>query len=194
MRVDGHLAWLHSASTPTDVLLTVHRRRGTAAMDDAGVLPAFTGVAVHDAWAPYDTYTDAVHALRNAHELRELVYVVDTATGQVADLAGQAIDALRQLNRLTVTARADGSQPDPADLAEQTHLLRSAVVFGAEATADRTDKLHRKRHALFVRLRDDAPTTSASSPTRPCRSTTTRPSGPSARRNSGSSSPAACAP
>ncbi|MFV2110679.1 IS66 family transposase, partial [Micromonospora sp. LOL_015] len=106
------------------------------------------------AWAPYDTYTDAVHALCNAHVLRELVYVVDTATGQVADLAGQAIDALRRLNRLTVTARADGGEPDPADLAEQTHLLRSAVVLGAEATADRTDKLHRKYHALFVRLRD----------------------------------------
>ena len=25
-------------------------------MDAAGVLPRFTGVAVHDAWAPYDTY------------------------------------------------------------------------------------------------------------------------------------------
>ncbi|MFY1697410.1 IS66 family transposase [Solwaraspora sp. WMMA2101] len=154
MRVDGRLAWLHSASTPTDVFLTVHRRRGTAGMDDAGVLPGYTGVAVHDAWAPYDTYTDAVHALCNAHVLRELVYVVDTATGQVADLAGQAIDALRHLNRLTVTARADGGEPDPADLAEQTHLLRSAVVLGAAATATRTDKLHRKYHALFVRLRD----------------------------------------
>ncbi|MFY1653374.1 IS66 family transposase [Solwaraspora sp. WMMB762] len=154
IRVDGRLAWLHSASTPTDVLLTAHRRRGTAGMDDAGVLPGYTGVAVHDAWAPYDTYTDAVHALCNAHVLRELVYVVDTATGQVADLAGQAIDALRHLNRLTVTARADGCEPDPADLAEQTHLLRSAVVLGAAATAARTDKLHRKYHALFVRLRD----------------------------------------
>ncbi|MFY1699527.1 IS66 family transposase [Solwaraspora sp. WMMA2101] len=154
IRVDGRLAWPHSASTPTDVLLTVHRRRGTAAMDDAGVLPGYTGTAVHDAWAPYDTYTDAVHALCNAHVLRELVYVVDTATGQVADLAGQAIDALRRLNRLTVTARADGCEPDPADLAEQTHLPRSAVVLGAAATATRTDKLHRKYHALFVRLRD----------------------------------------
>ncbi|MFV2110667.1 IS66 family transposase, partial [Micromonospora sp. LOL_015] len=26
IRVDGRLAWLHSASTPTDVLLTAHRR------------------------------------------------------------------------------------------------------------------------------------------------------------------------
>ncbi|QSB16683.1 IS66 family transposase [Natronosporangium hydrolyticum] len=154
MRVDGRLAWLHSASTPTDVLLTVHRRRGTAAMDDAGVLPRFTGVAVHDAWAPYDTYTDAVHALCNAHVLRELVYVVDTATGQVADLAGQAIGALRQLHHLVSHARASGGEPQPADLAAQAHLLRSAVVLGATATATRGDKLQRKHHALFVRLRD----------------------------------------
>jgi hypothetical protein len=55
MRTGGRLAWLHSASTPTDVLLTVHPKRGTAAMDAAEVLPTFGGTAVHDAWAPYDT-------------------------------------------------------------------------------------------------------------------------------------------
>jgi len=38
-------------------------------------------------------------------------------------------------------------------LAEQQHLLRSAVVLGAEATAARTSTLQRKYHALFVRLR-----------------------------------------
>lgn len=154
MRVAGRLAWLHSASTRTDVLLTAHRRRGTAAMDAVGVLPGFTGVAVHDAWAPYDTYTDAVHALCNAHVLRELVYVVDTANGPVADLAAQAITALRALNRLVTDTRTAGGEPDPAALAEQTHLLRSAVVLGAEATTARTSPLQRKYHALFVRLRD----------------------------------------
>jgi transposase len=154
MRTDGRLAWLHSASTGTDVLLSVHAKRGVAAMDAAGVLPAFTGVAVHDAWAPYDTYTDAVHALCNAHVLRELVYVTDTATGQGADLAAQAIRALQQLHRLVSVARAGGGEPDPAEVAEQAHLLRSAVVLGAETTAARAGKLQRKYHALFVRLRD----------------------------------------
>jgi hypothetical protein len=41
-------------------------------MTTAGVLPGFTGIAVHDAWAPYDTFTTAVHALCNAHLLRQL--------------------------------------------------------------------------------------------------------------------------
>jgi transposase len=67
LRVAGGLGWVHSASTATDSLLTVHPKRGAAGMDAAGVLPAFGGIAVHDAWAPYDTYTRvAGHALCNA--------------------------------------------------------------------------------------------------------------------------------
>ena len=154
MRTDGRLAWLHSASTATDVLLSAHPKRGTAAMDAAGVLPAFAGIAVHDAWAPYDTYTRATHALCNAHVLRELVYVTDTATGEVADLASQAINALTELWRLIAAARTDGGEPDPVTIGEQQHLLRSATVLGAQATAARSGKLQRKHHALFVRLRD----------------------------------------
>ncbi len=46
-------------------------------MDTAGVLPNFTGVSVHDAWTPYDTYRAASHALCNAHVLRELQAVTD---------------------------------------------------------------------------------------------------------------------
>ena len=41
-------------------------------MDGAGVLPGFQGVAVHDAWSPYWSYTQATHALCNAHHQREL--------------------------------------------------------------------------------------------------------------------------
>ena len=154
MRTAGRLAWLHSASTPTDVLLAVHPKRGTTAMDAIGILPQFRGVAVHDAWAPYDTYTTAIHALCNAHVLRELVYVTDTATGQVADLAAQAIRALQHLNRLVTAAHTAGETPGQTALADQQHLLRSAVVLGAQATAERGSKLERKHHALFVRLRD----------------------------------------
>jgi transposase len=154
MRVEGRLAWLHSASTPTDVLLAVHAKRGTKAMDAIGVLPAFTGVAVHDAWAPYDTYTHMIHALCNAHALRELIYVIDTATGEVADHAQQAVTALRRLNRLAADARTAGQTPDPEKIGRYQHILHSAVVLGAQATAARASKLQRKYHALFVRLRD----------------------------------------
>lgn len=154
MRVAGRLAWLHSASSGTDVLLAVHTKRGTKAMDAIGVLPKFTGVAVHDAWAPYDTYTHMIHALCNAHALRELIYVTDTATGEVAEHAEQAATALRRLNRLIADAHAAEQTPDAEKLAFYLHVLRSAVVLGVQATAARASKLERKYHALFRRLRD----------------------------------------
>jgi hypothetical protein len=52
MRVEGRLAWLHSASTSTDVLLAVHPKRDTKAMNAMGILPRFAGVAVHDGGHP----------------------------------------------------------------------------------------------------------------------------------------------
>ena len=62
---------MHSASAGKHVLVTVHGKRGKDGMDAAGILPAFAGIAVHDAWAPYDSYgTVAAHALCNAHILR----------------------------------------------------------------------------------------------------------------------------
>jgi transposase len=152
MRVAGRLAWLHSASTANDVLLAVHAKRGTKAMDAIGVLPAFTGVAVHDAWAPYDTYTHMTHALCNAHALRELIYVTDTATGPVTKHAEQAATALRRLNRLIADAAEQA--PDAEKVSFYQHVLHSAVVLGVQATAARASKLERKYHALFVRLRD----------------------------------------
>ncbi len=36
-------------------------------MNAMGVLPAFTGTAVRDTWAPYDAYSTAAHALCSAN-------------------------------------------------------------------------------------------------------------------------------
>ena len=92
-RVAGKLAWVHSASAGKHVLVTVHAKRGKDGMDAAGILPAFAGIAVHDAWAPYDSYgTVAAHALCNAHILRELTAVTETGDTSRCDL-GRAGDS-----------------------------------------------------------------------------------------------------
>jgi len=72
-RIAGRLGWVHSASTETMTRYTSHAKRGVEAIDDAGVLPGFSGVAVHDGWKPYKSYTDAIHALCAGHHLRELL-------------------------------------------------------------------------------------------------------------------------
>jgi len=54
-RVDSRLHWVHCARTGKYTLLMVHPKRGRQAMEEMGILSSFAGVAVHDAWAPYDT-------------------------------------------------------------------------------------------------------------------------------------------
>jgi len=49
-------------------------------MMEAGILPLFKGVAVHDHWVPYYRFTNLSHSLCNAHLLRELRYF-EEATG-----------------------------------------------------------------------------------------------------------------
>ena len=146
---------MHSASTGKYSLITVHGRRGREAMNAAGVLPEFAGVAVHDAWAPYDTYPQFSHALCNAHALRELAAVTELATENDTTAgrwcwATQVGEALRELNILIHHT----ASPDAGAVAEQVRRYHDAAVIGAHQTRQRATKLQRKHHALARRLRD----------------------------------------
>ena len=162
LRVEGKLRWVHSASTGKYSLIFVHDRRGTKGMDAAGVLPEFAGIAVHDVWAPYDTYTSCTHALCGAHVLRELQAVTDLTEEGHWCWATQAGDALRELNELVNDALAACTNPDaptlegldPAALAAAIHRYRSAALLGVQATGARTSKLMGKHNALARRLID----------------------------------------
>jgi transposase/uncharacterized coiled-coil protein SlyX len=104
-RVAGRLHWVHSASTSLLSLFTVHAKRGKVAMDQAGVLPGFVGVAVHDGWAPYWRY-EVTHALCGAHLLRELEAITDEpGQGWAAGMAELLVDAKLVADR----ARAAGA-------------------------------------------------------------------------------------
>jgi transposase len=154
-RVGGKLAWVHSASSGKFALITVHPRRGRQAMDAAGVLPAFAGIAVHDCWAPYDGYDQVTHALCNAHALRELQAVTDAAPPGQWCWATQAADALRDLKRLADASLAiDGTlaRINQAKMAGIRHRYHSALLIGQKQTAARAGPLMRKHHALARRL------------------------------------------
>jgi transposase len=105
-RVAGRLHWIHSASTSLLTLFTVHAKRGKVAMDQAGVLGGFGGVAVHDGWAPYWRYEDVTHALCGAHLLRELDAISEgPGQGWAAGMAELLVDAKLAADR----ARAAGA-------------------------------------------------------------------------------------
>jgi len=154
-RVDGRLHWVHCARTGKYTLLMVHPKRGTEAMEAMGVLPSFAGVALHDAWAPYDTYAGPDHQLCCAHVLRELQAVTDAAAaGQWcwATQAAEALTAMQDLVRETISQGRDAV--DQAALAAQLRLFRSAVLIGASQTAGRSGALMKKHNALARRLLD----------------------------------------
>ena len=154
-RVDGKLAWVHCARTGKYTLLMVHPRRGTEAIEAMGVLPRFAGVAVHDAWAPYDTYTAPDHQLCCAHALRELQAVTDAAPAGQWYWAAQAAEALTAMQALVAEAIRQGRDAvDPAALSFQIRPYRSAALAGASQTAARSGPLMKKHHALARRLLD----------------------------------------
>ena len=70
--VGGKNHWVHTASNPEFTYLTINAKRGKEGMDAGGVLPAFTGIPVHDCWSPYWNYPFPLRGLCNAHLLREL--------------------------------------------------------------------------------------------------------------------------
>jgi transposase len=108
LRVAAHGHWLHVASTAQLTYYAVHAKRGRSAMDAMGILPAFRGIAVHDALSGYFPYPCG-HSLCNAHLLRDLTAVSElTRQRWPARLA----DLLLQIKAAVARAVAKG----------QTHL------------------------------------------------------------------------
>lgn len=152
-RVAGKLHWVHSASTGKYSLLYVHPKRGRDAIDAGGVLPSFTGIAVHDAWAPYDCYPRATHALCCAHLLREL-----TAAAELdprATWATQGIQALLTLkNAADATIAAGRDHLDPEILASGVAAFRHAALVGVKDHTGQHTPIGKKLAALARRMRE----------------------------------------
>jgi transposase len=153
LRVAGKLHWVHVATTGKYTLIWVHPKRGRAGIDAGQVMASMTGIAVHDAWAPYDTYTPGAHQLCCAHLLRELTAAGELLPEQV--WPGQAADALLALKTAADIARnASVSVIDPRVLAEQSLLFRQAALVAVKDLQHEKSKFGRKLAALARRMRD----------------------------------------
>ena len=69
-RIGGQTQWLHVACTAWLTFYRVCARRGSLLAD-------VVGIVVHDHWKPYYTMAGVLHALCNAHHLRELKALVE---------------------------------------------------------------------------------------------------------------------
>src|SRR5664279_5674010 len=69
-RIGGKTNWLHIASTTLLTFYRVCAKRGS-------LLANVVGIVVHDHWKPYYTMQGVLHALCNAHHLRELKALIE---------------------------------------------------------------------------------------------------------------------
>ena len=108
-RAAGRLRWLFCASTDTATFYSLHDKRGFDGLNHAGVLPSFTGIAVHDGFKPYRRYTHAQHALCNVHHLRELLGIIEQHPDDPKQAWAVRMDRLlRDLHNAVARARASG--------------------------------------------------------------------------------------
>jgi transposase len=130
--VAGKRQWLHVAATSELTYYAHHDKRGRRASEAIGILPEFSGIAIHDGWPAYLGYS-CQHGLCNAHHLRELTFLEEeeqlgwagklkrllvemktaVAAGQSALSASQRQSFVRRYGRLLRQGLAGESQKEP---------------------------------------------------------------------------------
>lgn len=98
MNVNGKRLWLHCFSNERWTLLFPHEKRGSQATNEFGILPNFNGILCHDHWKPYYSY-ECLHALCNAHHIRELTCAFEQDGQQWADAMKTLLE---EINRKTI--------------------------------------------------------------------------------------------
>jgi transposase len=150
-RIGGQTQWLHIAST---VWLTFYR----TAPKRGSLLANVTGIVVPDHWKPYYTMTGVLHALCNAHHLRELQALVEI---EHEDWARRMRRLLRRACHATNLAREQGVLLKPGLIAlfERCYdgILAEGLAFhesqpALAKTGRRGRQPRRVGHNLLLRL------------------------------------------
>jgi transposase len=155
-RVAGRNHWMHTAATATLTAYHVDEHgRGVEAIKAFGILPRFTGVAVHDAYSAYFGFTTCTHALCNAHAVRELAGIGEyDTTARTDGWAVGMIDLLGDAHRWVAARRREGHHALPDFKTDDLHRRYDAVIDRALALhPPRTGKQTPARN-LALRLRD----------------------------------------
>ena len=124
--INGQRHWLHTVSTEELTYYEAHAKRGSKATEAIGILPRFSGTLVHDAYSTYFTYKLLLHALCNAHHLRDLTAIVENDQQQWAALM---IVCLLSAKQLVAEAFQAGETELPADCLERIHQIYDAIVW-----------------------------------------------------------------
>lgn len=128
VRIAGQTCWLHVASTPRLTHYAVHAQRGQKAMNAIGILPAFRGIAVHDALHAYFVYLCG-HGLCNGHVLRDLTAAAESTDQTWPTQMAALLLAIKAAVEQAVTAGQAQLAPESIQdfCAQYQQLIESAL-------------------------------------------------------------------
>lgn len=95
INLSGKRAWIHSGSNELWTLFAASPKRGLLGTEELGVAQGYGGILMHDNWAPYFKL-ECLHALCNAHHLRELTRAHEDES---QSWAGDMIRLLTAINK-----------------------------------------------------------------------------------------------
>jgi transposase len=107
-RVKKAKHYFHVACTELLTLLHADVTRGLDAVERVGVLPGYTGTAIHDRLGMYFNFTDARHGVCGAHLLRNLASV--GVVWDQSEWASAMTDLLVEMKTAAEGARAAGKK------------------------------------------------------------------------------------
>lgn len=153
---NGEQYWLHSLSNNLWSYFYPHKKRGSEAMDEMGILPKYKGTLCHDHWKPYYKY-GCTHSLCNAHHLREL----ERAWEQ--DRQSWAKRMKELLENMNIAVNNAGGLLKPEEVEKNKKEYRNILKDGEKELPPLDEKIKRgsrgrlkktKSHNLLERLRD----------------------------------------
>jgi transposase len=126
MYVNGDRLWGHGCGTPLYTYYFCHEQRGSVAIEAGGMLFEYLGRIIHDGWKSYFDF-ECLHALCNAHHLRELVFIKEQYK---QTWAGNMIELLCRI-KTTVDRAKEAKRPQLASATLQRYRNRYRRLIAA---------------------------------------------------------------
>lgn len=125
IRINKTLHWFHVLGNRTHTLYHVHKKRGNDADKETGILPAYSGVLMHDHLTGLYAFT-CTHAECNAHILRYLKAVIESKERKWAE------DMIRLLLEAKTAAQCSDKPLNRAVILKFHHRYDEILERGRE--------------------------------------------------------------
>lgn len=149
--------YFHVACTEVLTLLHADVTRGLDAVERVGVLPGYTGTAIHDRLGMYFNFKKARHAVCGAHLIRNLASVA--VVSNQTEWAQAMIDLLVEMKRAAEDARAAGKKRLghkvlASFLERYDTIVEIGLAANPEPVGRKREYLEKESYNLACALRD----------------------------------------